>query len=297
MDYIYWRSALAGDFGPVHDGHPQPGFWRRRAVKGGAWQAVAIWRDHMGLMFATCDGKVDNADALWTWVCRNPITEELYRAIERGEPWPDDIGHNQPPADEVEADEIESAIAAALAIAKTMPASQADADILANHRDRLAKLYKAQEAAREAEKRPHLEAGRAVDMKFKAALTKIEAAGKAVKAVLTVWLNAETERVKRESYERMKAEEEARRVALAANQPPPEPMPLPEVAKPKAGTTGRATALRTVRTAVITDYAKALAHFAETPLVRETVDRLAAASARDGLAVPGVEIKEERVAA
>ncbi len=29
-DYAYWRDALTGKFGPIHDGDPQPGFYRLR---------------------------------------------------------------------------------------------------------------------------------------------------------------------------------------------------------------------------------------------------------------------------
>lgn len=74
-----------------------------------------------------------------------------------------------------------------------------------------------------------------------------------------------------------------------------------EVAKPKAGsdyigTSGRARSagLTNVRTAVIKDYALALAHFAHTTEVKELIQTLAQRSVRARLDVPGVEVDENK---
>ena len=89
-EYEYWTRALAGDFLPVHDGFPQSGFYRRR-MKGRPDEPVAIWSNADGV-FAMSAGEVVDADDVWTWVCRAPITEEVYRAVVAGgEPWPDAI--------------------------------------------------------------------------------------------------------------------------------------------------------------------------------------------------------------
>jgi hypothetical protein len=293
--YDYWTNALAGKFGAVHDGEPQPGFYRTKAGK-----AVAIWQDGDKMVAVEGGRSVDAAD-IWTWCCTWPVTEEAYRAVERGEGWPDAIetliGSNNPPADEAEADEVENACKAALDAAAKPVTNQTEADKLGNHRDRLAKLYKAKEGERVAEKEPHLEAGRQVDAKFKPILAKVEDAGKAVKATLTKWLVAEQSRIDAENAAKAKAEREAREAAAAANLPPPEPAPVQEPEKPRAGTVGRASALRTFKSAVITDYAKALAAVANHAEVKELVQTLADRAARADIAMDGCEIKVEKRAA
>lgn len=298
-DYTYWQNALSGTFGAVHDGDPQPGFYRARN-KDGIDDPVAIWSTGEAIL-AVKSGKTVDANDVWTHCCQKPISEAVYRAVaERGEAWPDaiaPIGSNFPPGDEAEADEIQSAIDAALAELKTPINVQADCDRLANHKDRLAKLYQAQEKSRKAEKQPHLDAGKAVDDKFKPILAKIEDAGEKLKKAITGFLLKEEHRRRAEAVAKMQAEEVARKAAIAANQPPPEPAPLPEVERPKAGTAGRAMALRTHKSAVITDYAATLMHFAENSEVRELIQTLANRAIRAGSPVPGCEIHEERTAA
>lgn len=302
-DYVYWQNALAGSFGPVHDGDPQPGFYKRRTDKRGQWVAVAIWRDPDKGIQAIENGYATDADDVWTWVCRSPITETLYRAIERGEPWPDALdkmvgrNSNNPPTDEAEADELQSAIDAALAAVANGITNASQADLAANHRDRLQSLWKAQEAARKSEKAPFDTMAKAVDAKFKPVLARIEEAGGKVKAALTKWLMSEESRIRAEALAKLKAEEAARAEAAAANLPPPAAAPMPEIERPKAGTLGRATALRTHKSAEITDYAKALAHFSQNSEVQALIQTLADRCARADIAVPGCEIKIERKAA
>lgn len=301
--YKFWQDALAGKFGPVHDGHPQLGFFKRRHKnKAGeiSWTPVAIWSLD-GVLHAVEGGKTVDPSEIWISCCQHPITEEVYRRVESGGGWPDAIesliGDNNPPTDEAEADEVENACKAALEAAKQPITNQTEADRLGNHRDRLAKLYTTKEKERKDEKEPHLEAGRQVDAKFKPILAKVEDAGKIVKGVLTKWLVAEQNRINAENAAKEKADREAREAAAAANQPLPEPAPVQEVARPKVGTTGRATALRTFKSARVTDYAKALAYFAENSEVKELIQTLADRAARADIAVPGCEIHSEQRAA
>lgn len=298
--YAYWMDALKGNFGPVHDGHPQPGFYKKKADKNGNWNAVAIWMEG-DTALAVEAGKTIDANDIWTWVCQKPIAEEVYRRVERGEGWPDAIesliGDNNPPADEADADEVESACKAALDAASKPITSQTDADRLSNHKDRLAKLYKAKEAERTLEKKPHLEAGAFVDAKFRPVLTMIEETGKLVRAILTKWLNAEQARIDAESAAQAKADREAREAAEKANLPPPEPVAVVEPVRVKAGTAGRSVALHTYKSAIIKDYAKALAAVADNAEIKALVQTLADRAARADIALPGTEIKLEKRAA
>lgn len=282
-DYSYWHDALKGKFGPMHDGSPQAGFYRRK-VKGGIDEPVAIWFEG-DVALAVSGGKAIEADKIWTWVCRSPITEELYRTMaERSGSWPDAIeeliGSNNPPADEAAADVITSAIDAALAALKNPVASQSDCDKLANHRDRLSKMWKAQDEDRKKQKQPHMDEAKAVDEIYKPILARIEEAGSKVKKAITAWLLKEDQK---------RREEAAKQAATGGEIKPVEP--------PKAGTTGHVTALRTFKSAVINDFAKALAHFADNAEVKELIQTLADRCARTDIAVPGCEIKTDRRAA
>lgn len=97
-DYTYWRAALAGNFGPVHDGDPQPGFYRAKVTRGpyGIWTPVAIWPEPDGTLTALKHVWISRSpvfidpDEVWLWCSQNPITEEAYRAVaEQKQPWPD----------------------------------------------------------------------------------------------------------------------------------------------------------------------------------------------------------------
>lgn len=292
-DYAWWQNALKGTFGAMHGNDPQPGFYKNRhgnKAKGipFTYTHVAIWRDGE-TMVALEDGKEvppDKIDDLWTYCCRTPITEDLYRRIDRKEPWPDAIeemigpGHNNPPEGEEKVDELQSAINAAVAQLANPVTTQAECDRLANHADRLTKLWQAQETARKVEKAPHLEAAEAVDAKYRPVLDKIKEVGTLLKKAITAWLLKEKQRIDKETEQKIVAGE-----------------PAPEAARPKAGTTGRSTALRTYKSAAITDYKVCLAHFADSKEVMEVVQMMADRCVRAGLNVPGCEVKTEQRAA
>lgn len=87
--------------------------------------------------------------------------------------------------------------------------SQADADGVSKLLDMLRREAKAADEARKEEKRPHDEAAKAVQAKWKPVLDKAELAQRVCKDALTPFL-------RRQDEERRKAEEEARRQAEAA---------------------------------------------------------------------------------
>lgn len=268
-DYAWWRSALAGSIGPIHDGAPQCGYYRKK-TKAGSPQPVAIFRNEMGVIVALVghENREVTADEIWTWVATNPVSYESYEAFINDGKWPDDIAaaSNNAPDGEANQDEIDNAIAAALAELAKPAFDQAHADRLAAHRERLGGLYRAQEAKRKAEKQAHDDAAKAVQAKYLPVLNRIEAAGVKVKAALTEYL--------------VKAQEVA-----------------PETKAKAGGITARTTALRTIKTAVVTDYAAALAYFANHYETVELVNKLANRAVKSGTSVPGVEEKTERVAA
>jgi len=101
--YTYYRSALKGVFGPVHENDPQCGYYRMRRSRGGPWIPVAVFREatdcdqnseisDSGKLICLVDGVERDPFEVWTWVCRYPVPYETYVAVaERGEAWPEDL--------------------------------------------------------------------------------------------------------------------------------------------------------------------------------------------------------------
>lgn len=142
----FWREALAGNVGPIHDGDPQQGFYRARLDKNTPYVPVAIWIDGTGSFL--CRVGYDDlyhmrpADEMWTWCADQPVSHEAYQIAARTHEWP-------------AADAVDLS-----ADVKALLASDPSRGAL----DRLeAKL----DAERQKAKAPHLEAGRQVDAKFK----------------------------------------------------------------------------------------------------------------------------------
>jgi hypothetical protein len=90
--FAYWRNALVGSFGAIHENDPQPGYYRTKAGRDGRALPVAIWRETDGRVSAIRDGLPVDPSTIWTWCCLNPVTYETYVAVaERGEAWPEDV--------------------------------------------------------------------------------------------------------------------------------------------------------------------------------------------------------------
>lgn len=305
-DYTYWTNALAGQFGAVHDGDPQCGFYRKRTRKGGPFVPVAIFPMH-GQMAAVVEGKQADASEIWTYCCEHPIPEDWYRAVaERGEPWPDldgavaaSIGHNNAPTDEAEilAGQIEAASAGVSAYENiTDDGEAAKAQSL---RSRLLELCRDADKKRDTLKRPHLEAGKAVDEKWQ---PLVKAAKAAADKIATALGAHETRKARAAAELARKAEEERQRLAREAakdDQPPPPPPPAPEPAPAPVSTIrggyGRAASVKAVKTVTaITDMDALFGFLKPHPELKDLMFKLAQRGVTAGLEVPGVTIEELR---
>lgn len=326
--YDYWQNALAGNFGPVHDGDPQPGFYRKRTGKAAGYVPVAIWEQD-GRILALVDGKEVDAAEIWSFVCQYPILEEWYRARMVGQAWPDESaavtaslkpppsGHNNPPTDEAEIlkDQIDAASAGVAEYAEiTSDETAAKAQSL---RSRLLELSGSADKLREDRKRPHLEAGKEIDGKFMPLVKLAKNGADAIRAALGAHETRkarEAERLRREAEEaRQKAEREraeaeaAARTAEAAGQPaprvpepvpePPAPAPVPEAATNIRGAYGRAAAVKVVKVAKVVDQDKAYLAMRTHKELVELIAKLAQRAATAGVSVDGVEVTEERAVA
>jgi hypothetical protein len=319
--YSWWRSAAYdGIFGPICDGEPQLGYFQIANGKG-LPMPVAVFVDPTCLdeeqnfisdeivlcHIYTPAGPVSRDPAeTWSWIAKTPVTYEAFQAhLEKGQ-WPTDdgalIGHklkspagahedwnsepirpmsNFQPANEYAAllDQLE-ALETSAANLQTIE-SQQHADQAANIKDRLASVWKALDDLRDAEKRPHDEASRAVQTKYRPLLERAEAGKKRMIAMLTPWLR--------------KLEDAARAaVEAAGGQEASEAISAP---RPRAGgQSGRRTGLRTKISVEITDVDALFAALRTNAELLDCMRKLAAARVRAKVETPGIKIIEEKVA-
>lgn len=324
-DYVYWTNALAGTLGPVHDGDPQCGFYRRRLFKEGPFVPVAIWRGDDG-MIALVDGKSVDASDLWTWVCDKPITEAEYHKVMAGEGWSDEpraasVPSNMP-ADPFEALKIEFAAEQEVAdelLAKPVT-DQSHADQIAVLTKRLSGIKSKATNLHKVEKQPFLDGGRQVDDKFRDLKEEPDTLTKKLKRHLDAYLleqqriEQERQRAAREEQDRIRREAEAKAAeaakannAAAAAQAAAEAERLQQEADAKAkeaearnasaGRTGAKVSLRTFTFATITDFDALLLALKDRPEIRECVETLANRAAKSGVELPGMSIQQEQRAA
>jgi hypothetical protein len=304
-DYTYWQNALAGKFGPIHDGEPQPGFYRM-CRKGQIDQPVAIWAENGGMQALVSDDEV-NADTIWTYVADKPISEDVYRAVMAGGLWPTiapsvAAPSNSESADpaEVLRDQIEAAKADLKLYAEIKDdQTQAAAQSL---RSRLLELSREADKTREEQKAPHLKAGKDIDAKWQPLVKDAKAAADTVAKAMGAWETEKDRRraaAQREAEEaRRKAEEEARKAAQA-NMPPPAPVELPPMVEPVAaapikGAYGRAASVRTVRIARVVDQDKLYEAVRNNHEVKAVLAKVAQAIVTGGETVAGVEVEIEK---
>lgn len=334
-EWAYWQKALE-----VGNGRrltkdearalnittePQSGFYRKRN-KAGSDIPVAIWNGEQGIVAVAGSSPVDPHD-IWTWCCDWPVSEESYRAVaENGQSWADEppvatasIGHNLPD-DPHEALRLEFEAERELAenfLSRTIE-SQDDADKAAVWSKKIAAIAKKATDHHKIEKQPHLDAGRAVDDKWRPLKEEPDALSKRLKRHLDAYL-LDQQRKERERQEaarreeerlRREAEEKARAAAAsddAAAKEDAERLQREAEAKAReaesrnasAGRTGAKVALRTFVSARVTDYeaaAIALLKMNHADL-KSTIDQLANRAIRAGVELAGVEKVEEQRAA
>lgn len=317
----WWRDALAGKESEIHADKPQCGFYRKRDGKGGKWLPVMIRFDNDNVLRCRVgNDSAANPHEVWTWCAGNPVSkEDAKHAFDTGS-FPGEvaaIGDNS--GDLSLAEQIRDFAGRAIEwFRKNGIKDKKSSDIAANYRAELIRMAKVADTEREAEKRPHLEASRAVDAKFKPLVDEATAAANEIRDGLTKWMRAEEARLEAEQRAKYETEKKAAEAArkeveaqrakqmiedpIAALTSDPEPLPdlppPPEPVKVQAGgQRGRKTGFREVTKYVITDYAAALAHCKDHPDVRAAVEKVCAGLAKAGATVPGVETKIEKVAA
>ena len=185
-------------------------------------------------------------------------------------------------------------------------ASQQQADKAANYAALLAELEKEADTTHAAEKKPHLDAGREVDGRWKPLIERAAIGKKKIKNDYVAPFLLEQERAAKaaaEAERKRLAEEQAKREAEAeaAGEPPPPPVATIEAPKVGAGTRGgRQTGLRTVKVVEIEDLAAVAAYFAAMspppPDFREACKKAAEKVLKAGAPVPGAKLIDQRTA-
>lgn len=330
MSYDWYFKALetAGDCGEltrnqiaslgVSEGDAQPGFYRKRKFKNGPFIPVAIWQDDTGHMLCVCGGDMVDAGEIWTFACRNPISEATYRMIEAGGSWPDQpptIGHNSGdvPTDPFEALklEFEQEREQAQEFLKSKIETKDRADMAASWSKKLAAIAKKATDLHKVEKQPHLDASRAVDDKWRDLKEDPKSLSTDIKRAMDDFLREEDRKERQRRAEELAEKQAQLQKAIAEAQAegsgsqPEEVQSLikqvEQVAKTpinaQAGRTGSKVSLRTFVSARIVDYDKALKALSNHPEMKSLVEQLANRAVRAGIDLDGVERHEEKRAA
>jgi len=313
-DYTYWRNALAGNFGAVHDGDPQLGFYRKRTGKAAGYDPVAIWdQDGRGVV-ALVGNQEASAHDIWTFVCQHPITEQQYRdRIETGKWWDEDaavtksLAHDtkNETADPAEmmADQIDAALRGLADYADIRDdEAAAKAQSL---RSRLLELSGEADKTREAQKKPHLEAGRAVDAVWQPLVKKAKEGADAIRKALGAYeTRKDQERRAAETKAREDEMKRQREAALNASpvtgpnavlpvEVPKQPAPEP-IQTQVRGAYGRAATVKTVKVATVTDQDAAYGFLKAHKEMVELLGKLAQRAVDAGYDVPGVTVEERK---
>lgn len=355
MSFKFWGDQLAGKDPEWPDAsHPEAGYYRNRYMapagngkREAAYEAVGFWQDADGNWCCARskfgDGsklKLDEMAELFASCCRSPVTYEVYRDFMATGVWPDmpsgerePLAEGQPaqadaPAaadDKPPAPAYERAMAKVLEVEKACkdwlakigrkPATQEEADIAADFAEKFAKIEKAAEQARVAEKAPHLENGKRVDANWKPPTTKAATCKTWAKNLNVDFILAEQK--KREqaaaeenarlqaAYEAQKAEAEAAAAqnakleAIGIETAPVEKIEAPKevkVADVKVGTGARRQSLRTRTVYKVTAPALLLHWLADRNQWPHALLEAALAEgerlAKEGHTVPGIASEE-----
>lgn len=294
-NWSWWLNALKGEVAPIHDGDPQPGFYRVRRKGRDVESACAFWFDSgTGDLRCHMDGQnfdLQRALEIWPYASKKPVTKEAYGERIRDGKWPGDnaavVGHNAAPvgddaasiADRIEDLSREAAKLIAAGAAKT----EAESDQASDLANTFGELEGKTKDLHKAEKDPHLEAGRVVDRKwFPLRDRAAELKTNLKRVVVTPFLTKKNDEIKK-----------AQTAAVASGVAPDA---LPQV-RTTAGSSKRATGLRTYYRAEITDKAQLLESLKDHPDVVACIQKIADAAASKKLALPGCKVIEEQRAA
>lgn len=319
--WSWWKAALAN---PKAVGKnlivtttPEWGYWRTK-FKNSHWLPVVIWQDEAGNWLAKRgqqhDERMVDAEELWTYACRNPISVDEYDRVYAGAEWSDTDptvgaqaraprpGSNEP-VDEAEIlkDQIDSAIAGAAAYEKVD--SDDKAAKAQSLRSRLLELERQGDKLFHFEKDPLTKRGKEIDERWRFR-SDATAVAKRIRDALDKYETAKLQKRRAEEEAARKAAAEAERKAQEAElsfveqpaAPAQEATPAPAAAPETTikGSYGRAATISTEW--VVTGIADqdALYRFMRDHAdLKACLLNLAQRATKAGHNVPGIEKQEK----
>lgn len=287
-EFQWWRNALAGTRGPIHDGDPQPGFYRQKR-RDGTFEPVAYWLDSgTGEIRCHVNGKQPDdlrMMEIWIYASKNPISEaDYWHRMDTGQ-WRDvdtaaretakgpEIDPQQDPAASLAA-EIKKA-AAGLDAYKAIDSDEQSAKAQ-TLRSELTRLKGKAQSQYEALNRPLLDEQERIRKVWFPLRDEAEKGANTLRSAMEAWEDFKREQARKAQAEAdriAREHDEATRKAAEANQPPPPPPPKPTVNIPAApatqirGGSGRTASVTTKRVVTSIDLEKCWAKFGGMPEV------------------------------
>ena len=298
----YWAAKLAGEEVQITE-DVQEGYYRGTWYKDSGQLPIAIWKQgdqlyclvgysaESGKEPAAFYGKQETVEGNWLYFCESPVEYADYQAaFTRGEDWPDvavveetpPAGHNQPPLEGVDLykqqmSDLMEAVTKHLKVPKA-EWNQIWADKCANYRSKVLELRGIVEKERVEKKKPHDDAANAVQAIYKPVVDDGDRYNKKLRDALSAFKNEEDRKAKEKMLAELKEVEEGNKTVDEAEIP----KEVKKAGGSSRGGTGRATGFREVRSAKITDYDKALAHFAKDGAVVGLIQSLCDRACRSG---------------
>jgi hypothetical protein len=252
----------------------------------------------------------------WTWCCRYPITEDLYRAVaERGEPWPDlqtvpaanrevEKTDNAAPAEMTDTD-YAVAITNAIQVSVKVVTNEIEAAQALGSKNRIAELRLAAEKAGKALYQPLYNEYKKIYETWAPVVTLAAAAEKKLNTAILTFRESERRRVIKEAEEATakqsaidEANEKAAQLAISRGEPEPAPV-IPEEAPPAAPpapapvvpTYGRRKLKEEEKWFLdeITDYDAVYAYFKDHEPMKAFLKTMAGTAVKAGQTVPGTK--------
>jgi hypothetical protein len=275
---------------------PEQGFYRMRFNATKPWLPVAIWKDEDDNWIALRSGRKVDPLEVWNYCCRHPVTSEAYEQALSGEGWKDDeptvnamMGHNVGDADDIDVlrDQIESAKQGAEAYRDIE--SEERASMAQSLRSRMNELAGKADKIREGLKKPHLEAGKAIDAEWMPLVKEAKGIADQLRKYIETFKTAQLMERRRLELERQRAEAER----LISREEVMVPPPLPPADTTIKGSYGRAASVGTEMIVTkITDDNAVFQFFRSNPELTQFLQTLAQKAVRAGMTVPGVEVEE-----
>jgi len=254
-DFDWWRAAVNGKRGDLTIGECECGYYAENNRI-----PVAITREADGSLKAWIGTKNDLrtvvadagfAETRFSFFCTKPVSYEHYKAAFEGGGWPWEVpdpaandaaenpravaGDNEPPEELTPDQKVARNVAALEKQVKAWieeiggkPTTKVQADLVTNYREKFLAFENEAEAKRKAEKKPHWDAGNAVDAKW----NPIVDGAKTLKVQLwdigQAYIKAENARLAEEARKENERLAEKARLAKALNPeaPPVEVAPV-----------------------------------------------------------------------